>query len=168
MKSLNHQDLGPLHQQSERWHKGGKRTSIAHTDKQAPLKRRKYIAASSSDSDDEPLSMQFQRLKPAVGMKSSPDSTSELQGSTKKKRRVLVKAKDIIDTTVAEETVVQSNPDEGANADKSTNTDGLINPDESVFLEEPIISLASAESSGTPSPRIIHVDMSWETAHTIA
>ena len=55
---------------------GRKRIAIAHTDKQAPLKIKKYIVVSSSDFDDEPLSLQLQMLKPTVGMKSTPDSTS--------------------------------------------------------------------------------------------
>ena len=79
------------------------------------------------------------------------------RGSKQKRRRVLLKAKDIIDTTVAKKIFIdsadiQSNPAEGENPNAPTNTDGLTYPKESVFNKEPIISLSS-ESSEPPSPK---------------
>ena len=108
--------LRPSSPKTREMTQGRKRAALTHQDTQAPLKRRKYIAAPDSDSENEALFVQLQKLKPTVGMKSSHGHTPDLQGSKQKKRRTLIKAKDIIDTTVSTEPIVAkpatpSNPD---------------------------------------------------------
>ena len=96
-----------------------------------------------------------------------------LIGTSNSATPTLIKAKDIIDTTVSIVPIVAkpatpSNPDAGANADKLASSDGLVNPDVSVFHEEPIIPFDGVANSPISSPRYKHVDMSFETVHLVA
>ena len=144
---------------------GRKWTTTTHSDTQAQIKRRKYIVAPSSDSEDETLSMQLQWLRPSVGMVSSNNIASELPGSQRKKRRSLVKEKDIIDTTMVED-LVTANIDAPSIPDDGVHTDGLANPDE---LAHPDAFIpVDSESSPPLSPNYRHVDIPWETVHKAA
>ena len=60
-------------------------------------------------------------------MKPFHESTPVIQGPKQIRRRVLIKAKDISDTTASEEPVA-ANPDTPSNTNVGANPDGITNP----------------------------------------
>ena len=135
--------------------KGRKRADISNPDTQAKQKRRKFITALDSDSDNEALYVQLQKLKPSVSRKLSHESTPVIQGPKQKRRRVLVKAKDI--SGVNPDGI--ANPVASSNPDEPTTTDAAVSH---------VVPVEISESSPMSSPGRRHVDMPYEAVTRIA